>query len=173
MTNVEKHAEICQQLIARHDGTWSADWDELVHAIEDDGYAEIHRRAKEQIELYKKAYKAGAGDGDAKEPLYRIADMGIITWMVRHDGEMDSSYREVCKKLTETYRRKNADYGDSFHASYEEYGWMMPAIRIEDKIRRLGSLLRAGYQQQVNDESVDDTLIDMANYAILTLMEVC
>ena len=46
----------------------------------------------------------------------------------------------------------------------------MPCIRLEDKLNRLKALTRAG-NQQVNDESIDDTLMDLANYAIMTLVE--
>lgn len=46
----------------------------------------------------------------------------------------------------------------------------MPCIRLEDKLNRLKALTRNG-NQQVNDESIDDTLMDLANYAIMTLVE--
>jgi hypothetical protein len=46
----------------------------------------------------------------------------------------------------------------------------MPCIRLEDKLNRLKSLTRSG-DQQVNDESIDDTLMDLANYAIMTIVE--
>ena len=33
------------------------------------------------------------------------------------------------------------------------------------------TLSRSGYEQQVKDESIRDTLIDFANYAIMTIVE--
>lgn len=76
----------------------------------------------------------------------------------------------ICGELTALYERKNYDYGDSFHRSFREYGFLMPLIRLEDKLNRLKTLCRAG-QHLVNDESIRDTLLDLANYAIMTTME--
>ena len=79
-------------------------------------------------------------------------------------------HASICAELTALYERKNHDYGDSFGKSFKEYGMAMPCIRLEDKLNRLKALTRNG-NQQVNDESIDDTLMDLANYAIMTLVE--
>ena len=75
----------------------------------------------------------------------------------------------ICDKLNVLYERKNRDYGDSFGKGYGEYGMTMPVIRLEDKLNRLKSLLKSA--AQVKDESIEDTLMDLANYAIMTLIE--
>lgn len=81
------------------------------------------------------------------------------------------AYHEtICHGLTDLYRRKNADYGDSFGKSFREYGMAMPCIRLEDKLNRLKALTRNG-NAQVKDESIQDTLLDLANYAIMTVIE--
>lgn len=81
------------------------------------------------------------------------------------------AYHEtICRSLTDLYRRKNADYGDSFGKSFQEYGMAMPCIRLEDKLNRLKALTRSG-NAQVKDESIQDTLLDLANYAIMTVIE--
>ena len=79
-------------------------------------------------------------------------------------------HERICKELNEIYERKNKDYGESFGKSVIEYGMMMPCIRIEDKLQRVKNLVRNG-SAAVNDESIDDTLRDLANYAIMTLIE--
>ena len=76
----------------------------------------------------------------------------------------------ICSELTALYERKNHDYGDSFGKSFAEYGMAMPCIRLEDKLNRLKALTR-GNKQQVWDESIEDTLVDLANYAIMTVIE--
>ena len=76
---------------------------------------------------------------------------------------------EICKKLNSLYEAKNADYGDSFSKSYKEYGLTMPCIRLEDKLNRLKSLNKSK-SAKVN-ESIEDTLMDLVNYAIMTLIE--
>lgn len=79
-------------------------------------------------------------------------------------------HETICQQLNDLYRRKNADYGDSFGKSFAEYGMAMPCIRLEDKLNRLKALTRKG-DAQVQDESVTDTLLDLANYAIMTVIE--
>ena len=68
-----------------------------------------------------------------------------------------------------TYKAKNADYGDSFTKVRREYPEAI-CIRLMDKLERLKTLLK-GAEQQVKGESIDDTLLDIANYAIMELTE--
>ena len=79
-------------------------------------------------------------------------------------------HEEICRELTDLYNAKNADYGDAFSRTFNEYGMVAPLLRLEDKLSRLKSLYRKGVQQ-VKQESMRDTLIDLANYAIMTVME--
>lgn len=78
-------------------------------------------------------------------------------------------HQEICAELNELYARKNADYGDSFSHTYAEYGMTVACIRLSDKLERLKRLTKA--EAEVKDESIRDTLIDLANYAIMTIME--
>lgn len=79
-------------------------------------------------------------------------------------------HMEVCKRLNTLYEAKNADYGDSFGKSYKEYGLTMACIRLEDKLNRLKSL-NFSKSAKVKDESLIDTLMDLANYSIMTIIE--
>lgn len=79
-------------------------------------------------------------------------------------------HKAICEELNSLYARKNHDYGDSFHLSFEEEGLAMARIRLGDKFNRFKALSRGG-DQKVVDESIRDTLIDLANYAIMTVME--
>lgn len=80
-------------------------------------------------------------------------------------------HAEICAGLTDLYERKNHDYGDSFHKTFVEEGFAMARIRLSDKLERFKSLSK-GAEQKVNDESIIDTLKDMANYAIMTIIEI-
>lgn len=84
------------------------------------------------------------------------------TKVIRHNN--------ICEELTDLYSRKNADYGDSFGKSYDEYGLLMSCLRLEDKLNRMKSLAKR--PAQVRDESLRDTLMDIANYAIMTIIEI-
>ena len=79
-------------------------------------------------------------------------------------------HKNICDSLNDLYKAKNEDYGDSFGKSYKEYGLTMSCIRLEDKLNRLKSLNKNG-NAQVKDESIQDTLMDLANYSIMTLIE--
>lgn len=48
--------------------------------------------------------------------------------------------------------------------------WQWPRIRLGDKLARFKSLTKSEVQE-VKDESIRDTLIDLANYAIMTVLE--
>ena len=78
-------------------------------------------------------------------------------------------HKKICDELTELYRKKNHDYGDSYHKSFKKWGWPMAAIRLEDKLNRFETLIE--HDGEVGDESIRDTLMDLANYAILTVLE--
>lgn len=80
-------------------------------------------------------------------------------------------HKQLCDSLNDIYVRKNKDYGDSFHLSYIEEGMAMPRIRLTDKLNRFKSLTKSG-NRLVQDESIVDTLIDLANYAIMTVLEI-
>ena len=80
-------------------------------------------------------------------------------------------HMNICKALNKIYERKNHDYGDSFHDTFVEEGLAMARIRLSDKLNRFKKLSRENTEQKVNDESIQDTLLDLANYAIMTVME--
>lgn len=75
----------------------------------------------------------------------------------------------IYKELDEIYRAKNADYGDSFTETMRIAGIVSAATRLYDKAHRLLTL--STNQAQVKDETIRDTLLDMANYAIMAIDE--
>lgn len=81
-------------------------------------------------------------------------------------------FQILTARLADTYRRKNADYGDSFGKSVEKYGIIAALTRMSDKWNRLENLILKGGDHLVGDESVLDTLIDLAAYALMTFIEV-
>ncbi|NFH34431.1 DUF1599 domain-containing protein [Clostridium sporogenes] len=79
------------------------------------------------------------------------------------------THKRICVDLNEIYKHKNHDYGDSFGETYKKLGIISAVTRITDKVNRLQSL--AIKEQKVKDESIEDTLKDLANYSIMTLIE--
>lgn len=79
-------------------------------------------------------------------------------------------HASVCEEIHELYVQKNRDYGDSFHQTFVEEGMAMPRIRLGDKFGRFKTLTQSNVQH-VKDESIRDTLLDLANYALMTVVE--
>ena len=79
-------------------------------------------------------------------------------------------HKELLDEMHELYKRKNADYGDSFAQLRQRYPNFV-CMRLFDKLNRLDTLMKPGYEAQVADEKLEDTLMDIANYAIMELVE--
>jgi len=85
-------------------------------------------------------------------------------------------FEDIAKEIMALHKRKNMDYGNAFgksYATYEAFGkgeGLKYAIgRMGDKMTRLQN---AAYSKKdLNYESIEDTLMDMASYAIMTLVE--
>ena len=73
-------------------------------------------------------------------------------------------------EMHELYKRKNADYGDSFAQLRKRYPNFV-CMRLFDKLNRLGTLIQPGYEVKVADEKLEDTLMDIANYAVMEIVE--
>lgn len=97
-------------------------------------------------------------------------------------NELVKSFKNITSKMAETYEKKNHDYGDSFSKSLDKFGLVASVVRMGDKMNRIESLINKSIQNPaypsvsvkdvnlVKDESIKDTLLDLANYAIMTVM---
>jgi hypothetical protein len=82
------------------------------------------------------------------------------------------AHEALCKKIHNTYRQKNHDYGDSFGQTFEKLGIISALTRISDKYNRICSLATLPDEDRaVADEAIEDTLLDMANYCLMTVIE--
>ena len=76
----------------------------------------------------------------------------------------------LCNRLNAIYSQKNKAYGNSFGETFEKLGIISAITRISDKYNRLVNL--ATHKNVDNgDEAIEDTLLDMANYCLMTYME--
>lgn len=81
-------------------------------------------------------------------------------------------FADITKKMAEVYAAKNHDYGNAFGKSVEEFGLVAAAVRMNDKMERIKSLVKGQESNRcVKDETLEDTLLDLANYAVMTLVE--
>ena len=73
--------------------------------------------------------------------------------------------KKIHDEALETFKKKNKDYGDAF----AQYGAIGVITRIGDKVSRMVSITNNG-AHLVNDESLEDTLMDLHNYAAMAVM---
>ena len=81
-----------------------------------------------------------------------------------------AKHMELCKYLNNLYAIKNKKYGDSFSITVQKYGIIAALTRLSDKWQRFETLILTK-DPGTPDESIRDTLLDMANYCIMTVME--
>ena len=78
-------------------------------------------------------------------------------------------FKEITDKMFETFKAKNYDYGSSFSNLFKECGMTYAYGHMAEKLERVKSLMKD--DAKVNGEGMKDSLLDLSNYAILTIME--
>lgn len=84
-------------------------------------------------------------------------------------NEFETKITNITTDLADTLIAKNHDYGNSFGDLIKEYGNLAMLIPIKNKVNRLDTLIKT--DGKVKNESIEDTLRDLAGYAILSLIE--
>lgn len=80
-------------------------------------------------------------------------------------------FQAITDKMLDIYIKKNADYGNSVADTYDIFGLDSFLVRMYDKLNRAIQLNKNDHEQQVKDEKIEDTLLDLANYTIMALIE--
>lgn len=79
-------------------------------------------------------------------------------------------FKKITDKMNDTFNAKNHDYGNSFRDLFKECGMTYAYGHMAEKLARIKSLMND--DAKVKGESMLDSLYDLANYAVLTIMEV-
>lgn len=79
------------------------------------------------------------------------------------------AFRDITNGMYDTFKAKNHDYGNSFSELFAECGMTYAYGHMSEKLKRVKSLMSD--ESKVKGESMRDSLLDLANYAILTIME--
>ncbi len=87
------------------------------------------------------------------------------------DGDLVTRHKKICNSLNDVYKLKNSKYGDSFGQSVREFGYIAALTRMSDKYNRIKQLILSKEDGGDTDESLEDSLLDLANYCIMTTME--
>lgn len=98
--------------------------------------------------------------------------VGVLTkpsaFIKQPTGDADA-FRDITNGMYGTFKAKNHDYGNSFSELFAECGMTYAYGHMAEKLKRVKSLMSD--EAKVNGESMRDSLLDLANYAILTIME--
>lgn len=81
--------------------------------------------------------------------------------------EKNKEFKHITDKMLELYSTKNELYGDSFNMLMHELGLVAGVVPLDNKLRRIKSIIKG---TEVKYESLEDSLFDLANYAIMMLI---
>lgn len=91
--------------------------------------------------------------------------------MGKQNERTDSErFKEITDKMCDIYKQKNSDYGSSFSKLFKKCGMTYAYGHLAEKIERIDSL--SNNDAKVQGESMIDSLYGLANYSILTIMEI-
>lgn len=80
-------------------------------------------------------------------------------------------FNTLTKQMSDTFAKKRKDYGQTTTETYDKFGPVSMLTRMHDKMGRLDNLLGKAQENNVLNESIEDTLLDLANYALITILE--
>lgn len=79
-------------------------------------------------------------------------------------------HSDICTALHALYLAKNSDYGSAFEKLFAEVGDVAAYTKVADKFYRVQEL-RPNPDKAKVEESLRDTLLDLANYCLLWVVE--
>lgn len=79
-------------------------------------------------------------------------------------------FRQIAEEIAILYEKKDIAYGNSFGETFQKLGIVSAVTRISDKVNRLCTLATNPDVDNLG-EKIEDTLVDMVAYGIMTLME--
>lgn len=114
--------------------------------------------------FYKVAFDSGCPCGSKTGFMSYIVD----DFLKLPTGDA-KAFRDITDKMYDTFKAKNKDYKNSFHKIFKECGMTYAYGHMAEKLERINSLRKN--EAKVKGESMKDSLYDLANYAILTIIE--
>ena len=146
-----------------------------------DGITLLNPDELDEIHFYpSEEVSSGKSELDINEAIIALQNFGRyfnerVNEPIETGGTQMKKYErhsEITKQLNEIYIAKNTDYGDAFGDTFKKLGIISAVTRIVDKTNRLMSLsAKTEAERNVKDETIKDTLMDLANYALMTLIE--
>lgn len=114
--------------------------------------------------------------GHAPTMLHDVSRMQDYWRLAQLQGLLDPSCRypeqyleflEVCSQMYIMHVSKSSDYGSHGIARHGIDGVI---VRMSDKLERLITLSNKTYHKETKNEPIEDTLMDLASYAVIGLI---
>ena len=167
MGNVELHKEVLGYVTNLADEAVEY----FVKGNEESAIKVVNKDLEEKVELLKE-FDVVVGRQGALEDLgiHYFTNLGVVAMRLYCSRQGLVTFKDKALELHDIYKCKNSDYGNSFGESLEKFGVIASVVRLQDKVSRFVSLTTGGNKQLVADEKVEDTLLDLINYCIMTVM---
>jgi len=115
---------------------------------------------------------------DAVSGFKRVVEEARPARLARQTHPTSQAFFDLCDALKDMHRRKSSDYGcpsgtdplANIRNGAKFVGiesWRGAMVRLSDKVTRLATYNATG---RLENESLDDTLFDLASYALLALL---
>jgi hypothetical protein len=82
--------------------------------------------------------------------------------------DVSKPFNNIVYEMASLYEKKNQDYGNAFGELFNEYGLNYSIMHLHEKLNRIKSVHK---NNNANNESIKDSLIDLANYAVMSIVE--
>lgn len=111
----------------------------------------------------------GSVEGDFDQLCVDLAHDALTLVILRDPSQ---TYEGLLDKMIQLQDRKGRDYGEEHDGlrNLRRKGQFGVVTRMWDKLCRVESLTQPGKESAVLDESIEDTCLDLANYALLLVI---
>ena len=145
-------------------------WGDGICKLEDKPmYCGCDTRADKRVISYKLVEQCKTKDMEQKAEIMVDGTDNTFATKVTINQSDEEIYGSLLDKLFMTYKAKNADYGSAFSEMFDELGIDYAYGKLREKMNRIKTL--RNQPNMVENEGLEDALLDMAGYAILTLVE--
>jgi hypothetical protein len=142
--------------------------DSVLHRLlYDEGQMTIADYLGKQQSLYMKGMNISntSINIDDTSKLMTSIKMICLSCLLFLKNETGRDVNEIMHSIRDLFIRKNSDYGNSF----EDFSLIGILVRMNDKINRLKCLYSKN-ENLVKDESIIDTIEDLYNYSVISMM---
>ena len=105
------------------------------------------------------------------EPVVNTTTIATLEVPEKLADDDIKEFGSILKDMINLYAKKNHDYGNAFEKGLAFIGPKYALSRLFDKVNRFATF-SDNTEFLVKDESIEDTLIDLANYSIMSIIAI-